>query len=145
MTLRSHSKVLQHKLSSLWLQDYSWRFRSSTVIDLVAATLDLPDLMIWERFLVVTFIEEGTIPFRSHKSTSKVSIKRGLGFSLYTMWNRSKILITYWANGLLGLIKILQNLIFCNFWLVGSNFRLVGFHRIWILLSVGYMFLCSDL
>ena len=29
VTLRSHSKVLQHKFSCLWLQDHPWRFRLS--------------------------------------------------------------------------------------------------------------------
>ena len=65
----------QHKLSSFWLQDYPWRFKSSTIVDLDAATSDLPDLMIWEWFPKVTLKEEWTIPFRSHKSTSKVSQK----------------------------------------------------------------------
>ena len=65
----------QHKLSSFWLQDYPWRFKSSTIVDLDAATSDLPDLMIWERLPKVTLKEEWTIPFRSHKNTSKVSQK----------------------------------------------------------------------
>ena len=62
--------------------------------DLVAATLDLPVPMIWEWFLVVTLKEEGIIPFRSHKSTSKVSSKCALEFPLNSMWNRSETLIT---------------------------------------------------
>ena len=58
------------------------------------ATQTLPDLMIWEWFLVVILKEEDTIPFRSHKSTFKVSTKRVLGFPLYTMWNIFETLIT---------------------------------------------------
>ena len=38
-------------------------------------TLDLPFLMIWEWFLVVTLKREGKAPFISHNSTSKVSTK----------------------------------------------------------------------
>ena len=83
VTLRSYSKVQQHKLSCLWLQDHPWRLRSSTIVDLVAATSDLLNLMIWEWFLAMTLKEEGAIPFKSHKSTSKVSQKSskcGSGF-----------------------------------------------------------------
>ena len=63
----------QHKLSSLGLQDHLWRFRLSAIVDLVAATSDLPVLMVWEWFPIVTLIEKYIIPFRSYKSTSKVS------------------------------------------------------------------------
>ena len=62
--------------------------------DLVATTSGLWVLMICEWILVVTLKEEGKIPFRSHKSTSKVFLKHALGFSLNTMWNRSENLIT---------------------------------------------------
>ena len=57
--------------------------------------------------LIVTLKEEGTIPFRSQKSTSKVFTKCALGFPLNIMWNRFETLITYWVNEWLGLIKIL--------------------------------------
>ena len=62
--------------------------------DFVVATLDLPVLMVWEWFLVVTLKEEGIILFRSHKSTSKVFSKCALEFPLNSMWNRSETLIT---------------------------------------------------
>ena len=69
-------------------------FRSPLAVDLVAATSNLPVLMVWEWFLIMTLKVEGTIPFRSHKSTSKVFWKHVLGFPLNTMWNRSETLIT---------------------------------------------------
>ena len=69
-------------------------FRSPSVVDLVVATLDLHVPMVWEWFPVMTLKREGTTPFWSHKSTSKVFTKRALGCPLSTMWNRSKTLIT---------------------------------------------------
>ena len=51
---------------------HPWRFKSSAIVDLVVATSNLPVLMVWEWFSIVNLIEEGTIPFRSHRSTSKV-------------------------------------------------------------------------
>ena len=81
---------LQHKHPHLWLWDSTQRFSNtnSPVCD-SKTTLEGLDhqlllifkqqlqiyrsvLKIWEWYPVVTLIEEGTIPFRSHKSTSKV-------------------------------------------------------------------------
>ena len=65
--------------------------------DFDAATLDLPVLIVWEWFPIVTLNGEGTTPFKSHKSTFKVITKHVLGFPLNTMWNRFETLITSWA------------------------------------------------
>ena len=62
--------------------------------DLIAATSNLSILMVWEWFLVVTLKGEGTVPFRSHKGTSKVPTKHVLEFPLNIIWNKSETLIT---------------------------------------------------
>ena len=69
-------------------------FRSSSIVDLVAATLDLPVLMVWEWFPVVPFNGKGTTSFRSQKRSFKVSSKRALEFPLNIYWNRFETLIT---------------------------------------------------
>ena len=115
------------------------------VFDFVAATSDLLDLMIWERFSVVTLKEEGTIPFRSHKSTSKVSkssenVVRVFFYILEVFHLKPK---TFKQS--LGWNRILQKFHVCDFQLAGSNFWSVGFHWIWILLFVVWMFLYFDM
>ena len=89
----------EHKLPCLWLWDPTQSFSntnspvcdSKTTLEslnhqlcmiLYATTLNLPILMVWEWFLVVTLKGEGTVPFRSQKSTSKVITKRALRFPL---------------------------------------------------------------
>ena len=47
-------------------------FKSSIVVDLIATSLDLQVLMVWEWYPVVTLKGESIVPFRSQKSTSKV-------------------------------------------------------------------------
>ena len=88
---------IEHKHPHLWLWDSTQRFRSSAVVDLVAATLALLVLMVWEWISIVTLKGECTVQFRSQNSASKAIAKHALGFSLDTLWNRSEILITWWA------------------------------------------------
>ena len=117
----------------------SLRFRSSAVVNLVASTSDPSNLMIWEWFMVVTLKEEGTIPFRSHKSTSKVSSmisKNVVRVFLYILEVFHLKLNTFKQS--LGWNRVLQKFHVYKFWSV-------ELFRNWILLSATWMFLYSDL
>ena len=48
------SEFAEHKHPCLWFWDPTQGFGSSAVVDLVAVTLDLQVLMVWEWFPVVT-------------------------------------------------------------------------------------------
>ena len=126
-------------------KDHPWRFRSSAIVDLVATTSDLPNLMIWEWFSIVTLKGKCTIPFRSHKSTSKVSkssanIVRVFFYILEVFHLKPKK-----VKKILGWNRILQKFHVCDFRSVRSHFWLVRFHWVWTLLSAAWIFLSPDL
>ena len=109
VTLRLHSKVYQHKLSYLWLQDHPWRFRSSAHL-MIREGSNFYNTRSWDfsgnntsrrhekAFWVQNARYKGGILYSLWKSF----IKTCLGFSLYIRRSRSKTLILFGLELLLG-------------------------------------------
>ena len=115
VTLRLHSKVYQHKLSCLWLQDHPWRFRSSAPLMtregsnfFNTRSWDCSGNNISRRYERAFWVQNSWYKRGTLFSLWKVLLKMCLGFPLYTRRSRSETLILFGLELLLGLIKILQ-------------------------------------
>ena len=150
-----------HKHPHLWLWDPTQRFSKTNslvcvskttlkglnhqqLLIFVASSSYLLILIVWEWFLVVTLEEEGTIPFRSHKSTFKVSqicenVVRVFFLYLVVLdWNPKCF------HGLGPNLNYVEKS--CLRFSIGRVwFSIVELFRNWVLLFVGWMFLYSNL
>ena len=115
MTLRLHSKVYQHKLSYLWLQDHPWRFRSSTPL-MTSDGSNFYNTGSWvssrnntsRRYERVFWIQNPRYKKRHTFLTLKSLTKTCLGFPLYTRRSIFETLILNRLELCLGWLKILR-------------------------------------
>ena len=107
--------IKKHKLSCLWLQDHPSRFRSLAPL-MTREGSNFYNIGSWDssrnntgrRYERAFWVQNPKYKEGTLFSLWKVLLKTCLGFPLYTRRSRSEILILFWLELQLGLIKILQ-------------------------------------
>ena len=146
MTLRSHSKFYQYKLSYLWLQDYSWRFRSSAPL-MTREGSNFYNIRSWD-------FSRKNIGRRYERAFWVQNPKHKRG-TLFSLWKSLKTLprVSLWCplnigkNGSqFGLqmdklwpFDVCWFLLICDFWSIQSNFWSIEPCRNWIVISCNYL------